>query len=65
MAPQPKKLEVTNINPNLTINGISLTTAIANIQVDAKADGSSTFYIVGKITDSNETDQLKSYLQNL
>jgi hypothetical protein len=65
MSPQPKKVEVTNINPNLTVNGISLTTAIANVQIDAKIDGSSTFHIIGKITDGNETDQLKSYLQNL
>jgi hypothetical protein len=65
MPPQPKKLEIPSINPNLTINGINLTTAIATVQIDAKADGSSTFYVVGRITDGNETDQLKSYLQNL
>jgi hypothetical protein len=60
-----KKIELTSINPTLSIGGISLTTAIANVQIDTKPDGTATFFVVGKITDTNEVDQLKGYLQNI
>lgn len=65
MASQPKKIELTDIDPILSIGNISLTTAIANVQIDAKSDGTATFFVVGKITDPNEVDQLKGYLNNL
>jgi hypothetical protein len=35
MPPQPKKVEIPNINPSITINGITLNSAIATVQIDA------------------------------
>jgi hypothetical protein len=65
MAPQPKKIELTDINPQISIAGIALNSAIASVQIDVKPDGTATFFIIGSIPDPNEVDQFKNYLNQL
>lgn len=64
MPQQAKKVEVTAIAPIISIDGVSLSSAIANVQIEVKADGSATFYLVGNISDPNQVQDLKNYLQN-